>query len=84
MKKGEVSLVIIQPEYAFGQSGSTQELAVVPGNSAVHYEVEMVSFVKVGDIMESVHLNIQLPIGYAFAHLIRKASHLCRKRNPGI
>ncbi|KAG6387543.1 hypothetical protein SASPL_152735 [Salvia splendens] len=48
MKKGEVSLVIIviQPEYAFGQSGSTQELAVVPGNSAVHYEVEMVSFVK--------------------------------------
>ncbi|XP_057795094.1 peptidyl-prolyl cis-trans isomerase FKBP62-like [Salvia miltiorrhiza] len=46
MKKGEVALVIIQPEYAFGQSGSTQELAVVPGNSTVHYEVEMVSFVK--------------------------------------
>ncbi|XP_042042379.1 peptidyl-prolyl cis-trans isomerase FKBP62-like isoform X2 [Salvia splendens] len=46
MKKGEVSLVIILPEYAFGQSDSTQELAVVPGNSTVHYEVEMVSFVK--------------------------------------
>lgn len=56
MKKGEVALVIIQPEYAFGQSGSTQELAVIPGNSVVHYEVEMVSFVKVGDIMEIVLL----------------------------
>lgn len=59
MKKGEVALIVIQPEYAFGQSGSThmQELAVIPGNSAVHYEVEMVSFVKVGDIMESVLFN---------------------------
>ncbi|KAH6816263.1 FKBP-type peptidyl-prolyl cis-trans isomerase family protein [Perilla frutescens var. frutescens] len=46
MKKGEVALIIIQPEYAFGQSDSTQELAVIPGNSAVYYEVELVSFVK--------------------------------------
>ncbi|KAI3470072.1 hypothetical protein Pfo_026735 [Paulownia fortunei] len=46
MKKGEVALIIIQPEYAFGQYESPQELAVVPGNSAVYYEVEMVSFVK--------------------------------------
>ncbi|KAG8369565.1 hypothetical protein BUALT_Bualt14G0026600 [Buddleja alternifolia] len=46
MKKGEVALVIIQPEHAFGPSESPQELAVVPANSAVYYEVEMVSFVK--------------------------------------
>ncbi|KAL2463400.1 Peptidyl-prolyl cis-trans isomerase FKBP65 [Forsythia ovata] len=46
MKKGEVALVIIQSEYAFGPSESQQELAVVPGNSTVYYEVEMVSFVK--------------------------------------
>ncbi|KAH6809047.1 FKBP-type peptidyl-prolyl cis-trans isomerase family protein [Perilla frutescens var. frutescens] len=46
MKKGEVALIIIQPEYAFGQSDSSQELAVIPGNSAVYYEVELVSFVK--------------------------------------
>ncbi|KAL6188890.1 hypothetical protein ACLB2K_040281 [Fragaria x ananassa] len=46
MKKGEVALVTIQPEYAFGSSESTQELAIVPANSTVYYEVELVSFVK--------------------------------------
>ncbi|KAG5588783.1 hypothetical protein H5410_049217 [Solanum commersonii] len=46
MKKGEIALITIQPEYAFGAFDSPQELAVVPGNSIVYYEVEMVSFVK--------------------------------------
>lgn len=46
MKKGEIALITIQPEYAFGVFDSPQELAVVPGNSIVYYEVEMVSFVK--------------------------------------
>ncbi|WJX91852.1 70 kDa peptidyl-prolyl isomerase [Trifolium repens] len=46
MKKGEVALLTIAPEYAFGSSESQQELAVVPPNSTVHYEVELVSFVK--------------------------------------
>ncbi|KAB2067319.1 hypothetical protein ES319_A09G218800v1 [Gossypium barbadense] len=46
MKKGENALITIQPEYAFGSSESHQELAVVPANSTVYYEVEMVSFVK--------------------------------------
>ncbi|XP_057720136.1 peptidyl-prolyl cis-trans isomerase FKBP65-like [Arachis stenosperma] len=46
MKKGEVALVTIHLEYAFGSSGSTQELATVPPNSNVYYEVELVSFVK--------------------------------------
>ncbi|XP_022871767.1 peptidyl-prolyl cis-trans isomerase FKBP62-like [Olea europaea var. sylvestris] len=46
MKKGEIALVTVQPEYAFGPSESPQELAVIPGNSTVSYEVEMVSFVK--------------------------------------
>ena len=47
MKKGEVALLTIAPEYAFGSSESQQELAVVPPNSTVYYEVEMVSFDKV-------------------------------------
>lgn len=47
MKKGEVALVTISPEYAFSSTESKQELAVVPPNSTVIYEVEMVSFVKV-------------------------------------
>ncbi|KAG2580128.1 70 kDa peptidyl-prolyl isomerase-like [Panicum virgatum] len=46
MKKGEVALVTIPPEYAFGSVESKQDLAVVPPNSTVIYEVELVSFVK--------------------------------------
>lgn len=46
MKKGEVAVVTISPEYAFGSSGSQQELAMVPSNSSVLYEVELVSFDK--------------------------------------
>ncbi|MBA0647457.1 hypothetical protein Goklo_015334 [Gossypium klotzschianum] len=46
MKKGEHALTTVQPEYAFGSSESQQELAVVPANSTVYYEVELVSFVK--------------------------------------
>lgn len=47
MKKGEVALITISPEYAFGSSESKQELAVVPPDSTVCYEVELVSFIKV-------------------------------------
>ncbi|KAI6674398.1 hypothetical protein NL676_002304 [Syzygium grande] len=46
MKKGEVALLTVAPEYAFGSSESKQDLAVVPPNSTVYYEVELVSFVK--------------------------------------
>ncbi|PWA88994.1 70 kDa peptidyl-prolyl isomerase [Artemisia annua] len=46
MKKGEVALVTIAPEYAFGPNGSEQELAVVPPNATVTYEIELNSFIK--------------------------------------
>lgn len=46
MKKGEVALLTIAPEYAFGSVESKQDLAVVPPNSTVFYEVELVSFDK--------------------------------------
>ncbi|RWR79920.1 peptidyl-prolyl isomerase-like protein [Cinnamomum micranthum f. kanehirae] len=46
MKKGEVALVTIAPEYAYSSTESTQDLAVVPPNSTVNYEVELVSFEK--------------------------------------
>lgn len=46
MKKGEVALLTVAPEYAFGSAESKQELAVVPPNSTVSYEIELVSFVK--------------------------------------
>ncbi|KAL5550971.1 hypothetical protein UlMin_001147 [Ulmus minor] len=46
IKKGEVALLSIAPEYAFGLSKSRQELAVVLANSTVYYDVELVSFEK--------------------------------------
>jgi len=46
MKKGELALLTIAPEYAFGSSELQQELAVVPPNSTVCYEIELVSFDK--------------------------------------
>ncbi|KAF9611049.1 hypothetical protein IFM89_026824 [Coptis chinensis] len=46
MKKGEVAELTIAPEYGFGSSESKQELAVVPPNSKLYYEVELESFVK--------------------------------------
>nr|CAB3484222.1 unnamed protein product [Digitaria exilis] len=46
MKKGEVALARIPPEYAFGSAETKQDLAVVPPNSTVFYEVELVSFEK--------------------------------------
>lgn len=47
MKKGEVALLTIPPEHAFGATESKQDLAIVPPNSTVSYEVELVSFEKV-------------------------------------
>ncbi|KAJ8484099.1 hypothetical protein OPV22_016584 [Ensete ventricosum] len=46
MKKGEIARVTIPPEHAFKCVESKQDLAVVPPNSTVHYEIELVSFVK--------------------------------------
>ncbi|KAL3572880.1 hypothetical protein D5086_026784 [Populus alba] len=63
MKKGEVALVTIQPEYAFGRSESQQDLATVPVNATVHYEVEMISFTKE---KESWDMNTQEKIEAAW------------------
>lgn len=46
MKKGEIAQITVHPDYAFGSSESQQELATVPANSPLIYEVEMVSFTK--------------------------------------
>jgi len=46
MKKGEVALARIPPEHAFGSAETKQDLAVVPPNSTVFYEVELISFEK--------------------------------------
>ncbi|RYR21198.1 hypothetical protein Ahy_B03g066471 [Arachis hypogaea] len=80
MKKGEVALVTIHPEYAFGSSGSTQELATVLPNSNVYYEVELVSFVKVRE-------NCLMFLMFYGSDNIKNNTNLikmeCRKRNVG-
>lgn len=48
MKRGEFALVIINPEHGYGSSETKTKFAVVPPNSILHYEVEMVGFTKVG------------------------------------
>ncbi|GJR78662.1 FKBP-type peptidyl-prolyl cis-trans isomerase domain-containing protein [Tanacetum coccineum] len=52
MKKGEVAILTIHPEYAFGSTESHQESATVPANSTVYYDVELVSFEKEKDSWE--------------------------------
>ncbi|CAN6238159.1 unnamed protein product [Urochloa humidicola] len=49
MKKGEVALVTVPPHHAFGANETVQDLAIVPPNSSVYYEVELVSFDKEKD-----------------------------------
>ncbi|KAI7748811.1 hypothetical protein M8C21_019574 [Ambrosia artemisiifolia] len=52
MKKGEVSLLTIHPEYAFGSTESHQEYATIAANSTVYYEVELISFEKEKNLWE--------------------------------
>lgn len=47
MKKGETALVSVASEYGYGAQEYAGELAVVPPNSDLEYEVELVSFEKV-------------------------------------
>lgn len=42
----------LSPNYAFGSPWSHQESAPVPLDSTVHYEVELVSFVKAKEITD--------------------------------
>ncbi|GMY32134.1 peptidyl-prolyl cis-trans isomerase FKBP62-like [Fagus crenata] len=72
MKKGEVAVVTIQPEYAFGPSETQQELAIVPANSTVYYEVELLSFEKE---KESWDMNTQEKIEAAGK---KKGTHCSR------
>ncbi|KAJ6815788.1 70 kDa peptidyl-prolyl isomerase-like [Iris pallida] len=46
MKKAEVALVTIPPVHALSSTESKRELDVVPANSTVIHEVELVSFLK--------------------------------------
>lgn len=47
MKKGEVAVLTIHPEYGFGSIESHQESAIIPANSNVYYDIELISFEKV-------------------------------------
>ncbi|XP_042493598.1 70 kDa peptidyl-prolyl isomerase-like isoform X1 [Macadamia integrifolia] len=46
MRKGELCIVTINPEYGFGSVEVKRDLAVVPPSSTIFYEVEMLDFIK--------------------------------------
>ncbi|XP_026393364.1 70 kDa peptidyl-prolyl isomerase-like isoform X1 [Papaver somniferum] len=46
MKKGELSIVTVKPDYGFGSTEVKKDLAIVHPCSTVIYEVEMVDFTK--------------------------------------
>ncbi|XP_058069735.1 peptidyl-prolyl cis-trans isomerase FKBP65-like isoform X3 [Magnolia sinica] len=46
MKKGEVSILTVKPEYGFGNIKVERDLAIVPANSTLIYQVEMVDFIQ--------------------------------------
>lgn len=70
MKKGEKSLIIVDPEYGFGSVETKGDLATIPPGSTLHFEVELVSFVKVlfSSLMLFLHLFFWLfsPISRPF------------------
>ncbi|GFZ10158.1 tetratricopeptide repeat (TPR)-like superfamily protein [Actinidia rufa] len=49
MKKREHAILTITSEYGFGNTEIKRDLAVVPPNSTLLYEVEMLDFVKAAD-----------------------------------
>lgn len=48
MKKNEVCIVTVPPQYGYEEEDFQCDLALVPANSTLTYEIEMISFVKVG------------------------------------
>ncbi|CAN6456364.1 unnamed protein product [Victoria cruziana] len=62
MRKGEIALVIVDPEYGYGDTPYEAKLAVVPAHSTLYFEVEMVDFTKV---KESWNMEPEEKIEYA-------------------
>eukprot|EP00253_Pinus_taeda_P020006 PITA_20006 len=46
MKKGEIAIVTIFPEYGYKDTQTQRDLAVVPPHSTLIYEIELISFIK--------------------------------------
>lgn len=47
MKKHELSLITISPEYGFGNTEVKMEFSLVQPSSTILYEVEMLDFIRV-------------------------------------
>jgi FK506-binding protein 4/5 len=62
MKKGELASVTAAPEYGFGGEPTHRDLALVPANSTLIYEIEMVDFIKVISTGLSVLLSCRMNI----------------------
>eukprot|EP00253_Pinus_taeda_P010789 PITA_10789 len=52
MKKGEIAIVTIFPEYGYKDTQTQRDLAVVPPHSTLIYEIELISFIKAAKCIE--------------------------------
>ena len=59
MMKGEQSIVTIHPEYGYGSIEVKLDISIVPPNSNIIYEVEMLDFVKVNYFGQMVELKMR-------------------------
>lgn len=49
MKKREVAVITMHPDYGYEAVETQHELALVPANSTLLYEAELINFVKMGN-----------------------------------
>jgi hypothetical protein len=63
MKKEEHALVTIAPEYGFGGEETKRDLATVPANSKLIYEIELVQFVKVTALYRLLRVTHNIETG---------------------
>ena len=55
-------IVTIPPEYGFEGEEKQCDLALVPANSTLTYEVEMVSFIKVWSIFDAMTRVLEIQV----------------------
>lgn len=86
MKKGEICIVQIPPEYGFGDEEKQCDSALVPANSTLTYEIEMISFIKVYDVIRCSDLCVGDSILKFYSQFLRfliTATGTCETVNTG-
>ncbi|GMH13258.1 hypothetical protein Nepgr_015099 [Nepenthes gracilis] len=84
MRKGEFALLTIAHEYALGSSRFQQEIAVVPHDFTMHYEVELASFEKEKVVSSPGHALSFIIVGDGHRHAGSNNFHMLHSRSHSI